>query len=163
MLQVTARVMSTIPCKCGLHCFNVLSQEQRQRIFDNFWKLGWFDIQTGYLCGAVKALAVKRQYTNHTQSRRNTTRVYVHHDGRVSVHVCRMAFLRIHGISNNRLTRVLKKNATGRGETHKRDERGRHPPKNKISDVKIEAVKEHIKSFPQYSSHYSCRDNPNRR
>lgn len=122
-LQVPAKVMSTVSCKCGLRCFDVLSQEKRQRIFDHFWKLEFFDIQNGYLCGAVKALAVKRRYTKRAQSRRNTTRVYYVHDGRVSVRVCKTAFLRIHGISNGWLSRVLK-NAEGRGGTPKRDERG---------------------------------------
>lgn len=154
--------MSTVSCKCGLRCFDALSQAQRQRIFDHFWKLESFDIQNAYLCGAVKALAVKRRYSKRAQSRRNTTRVYYVHDGRVSVRVCKTAFLRIHGISNGRLCRVLK-SAEVRGGTPKRDERGRHPPGNKTSDEKIEGVKEHIKSFPQYSSHYSRRDNPNRR
>ena len=119
-LQVPARVVSTVSCKCGLRCFDVLSQEQRQRIFDHFWKLESFDVQNGYLCGAVKALAGKRWYTKRTQSRRNTTQVYYVHDGRVSVHVCEIAFLRIHGISNGRLSGVLK-NAEGRGRnTQKR-------------------------------------------
>ena len=68
-------------------------------------------------------------------------------------------FLRIHGISNGRLSRVLKNG----GGTPKQDEHGRLFPGNKTSDLKIEAVKECINSFRQYSSHYSHRDNPNRR
>ena len=42
------------------------------------------------------------------------------------------------------------------------DKRGRHEPKNKTSEAKTKAVKEHIESFPKYRSHYSRQDNPNR-
>uniref|UniRef100_A0A2S2NKT1 DUF7869 domain-containing protein n=1 Tax=Schizaphis graminum TaxID=13262 RepID=A0A2S2NKT1_SCHGA len=35
------------------------------------------------------------------------------------------------------------------------DQRGKHAPSNKLSDNIIEHVKNHIRSFPSYSSHYS--------
>lgn len=37
------------------------------------------------------------------------------------------------------------------------DERGHHPPSNKIGSNRIELVKEHILSVPAYESHY-CRE-----
>ncbi len=83
------------------------------------------------------------------------------HNGSVSVRVCKVAFLRIHAVTNGRLTRALKGQADNDGSPHA-DQRGRHIPANKTSDEDIEFVKEHIRSFPKYRSHYSRKDNPNR-
>ena len=40
-------------------------------------------------------------------------------------------------------------------------QRGRHPPANKTSDADIDLIKEHIKSFSQYS--HSRANNPHRK
>ena len=72
-----------------------------------------------------------------------------------------MAFLNIFGISNGRLDRALKAEATAGGSPHS-DQRGRHPPVNKTSKESTGRVKADIESFPRYKSHYSRTDNPNR-
>ena len=79
----------------------------------------------------------------------------------MSVRVCKTAFLRIHAISNGRLDRALKV-CQDQGTPH-RDQRGRHAPANKTSEDNLKIVDDHIKSFPQYTSHYSRHDNPHRR
>ena len=38
------------------------------------------------------------------------------------------------------------------------DKRGKTLPKNKTSKEMLENVKEHIRSFPAYESHYNIRD-----
>ena len=43
------------------------------------------------------------------------------------------------------------------------DQRGRHEPKNKTPEEDVQFVRAHIQSFPTESSHYSQKDNPNRR
>ena len=43
------------------------------------------------------------------------------------------------------------------------DKWGRHEPGNKTPKETISYVKQHIASFPQYVSHYSRTDNPNRK
>jgi hypothetical protein len=73
--------------------------------------------------------------------------------------VCKVAFLRIHGVTNGRLNRALQ--ASAEGSPHL-DQRGRHTPANKTADDDIAFVKEHIQSFPMYKSHYSRADNPNK-
>ena len=81
-------------------------------------------------------------------------------NGAFSVRVCKVAFLRIHGMSNGRLSRALKAEEAAGGSPHA-DQRGRHPPGNKTSEELIAGVT-HIMSFPHYKSHYSCKDNPNK-
>ena len=133
-----------------------------KKLFDGFWAASDFNVQNAYMCGCVKVLEAKRRYTSQgSASRRSNTRLYYVSNGRVSVRVCKVAFLRIHAISNGRLDRALKRQADSGGSPHG-DERGRHAPANKTCDADISFVKEHIQSFPKYRSHYSRSDNPNK-
>ena len=77
-----------------------------------------------------------------------------------SVQVCKEAFKSIFSVSDGRISRALKAQAL-LGYPHT-DQRGRHEPANKTTHDRKEYVREHIKSFPIYRSHYSRSDNPNR-
>ena len=90
----------------------------------------------------------------------NTCIFYVNNGG-VSIRVCKTAFLRIHGISNGRLSWAL--SAALKGGTPHQDQRGHHEPKNKTDTTRLNIIDAHIESFPQYTSHYSRHDNPHRR
>lgn len=74
--------------------------------------------------------------------------------------VCKFFFLKTLGISQKRYDNVLKrKQMTGTGVSP-RDNRGKHAPKNKMSDEIVQHVKKHIESFPKATSHYSRAKNP---
>ena len=105
---------------------------------------------------------MKKRYTTSTASRRQHSRIYYVSNGGVSTRVCKPAFLRIHGISNGRLSRAISASLKEGGTPH-RDERGHHEPKNKTDESALNIVEQHIMSFPRYTSHYSRRGNPNRR
>ena len=152
--------MSEVSCECALRCFSILTTEQRRIIFSKFWALGNFDIQNTYLCGCVKVLPVARHYTS--ESKRGNKRVYYVNNGERSVRICKKAFLRIHGISHGRLSRVLAGQAE-QGGLPKLDTRGRHEPPNKTEEEDKAFIRQHIESFPVYESHYSRSDNPHRR
>ena len=79
--------------------------------------------------------------------------------GGVSERICKTAFLSIFSISNGRLERALKASPTSGIHT---DQRGRHTPHNKTNPDTLKGVKEHIKKFTCYESHYSRQNNPNR-
>ena len=87
--------------------------------------MAFFDMQNAYLFGCVKVIQMKHHYTEDF-SHRNHPRVYYVHNSHVSVTVCNVAFLRIHGISNTygHLTHVLKGQELG--GVPKRDQRRRH-------------------------------------
>ena len=152
--------MCEVSCECALRCFSTLTTEQRRTIFTKFWALCNFDIQNTYLCGCVKVLPVARHYTS--ESKRGNTRVYYVNNGERSVRICKTAFLRIHGISHGRLSRVLAGQAE-QGGLPKLDTRERHEPPNKTSEEDKAFIRQHIESFPVYESHYSRSDNPHRR
>ena len=160
--QVPARVMNNTPCGCGLRCFDKVNHKQRKKLFDGYWSSCDFNVQSAYLCGCVKTVAVKRRYTKKASSQRSHSRVYYVSKGGLSVRVCKKAFLGIHSISNGRLDRALRAQITNDGSPHN-DQCGRHPPANKTSDADTDLIKEHIQSFPQYDSHYSRANNPHRK
>ena len=154
--------MDNTPCGCTLNCYAKVPEDQRQKLFDGFWSSSDFNTQNAYLCGCVKVVNIAKRYTQRgSSSRRSCTRVYYVSNGRVSVRICKVAFLRIHAVSNGRLGRALKAQADN-GGSPRGDMRGRHLPANKTTDADLEDVKKHILSFPKYRSHYSRSDNPHR-
>ena len=55
--QVPARAVGPA-CKCG--CFANIEIETVQEIFNNFWKIGNFDLQNAYLSKLVSSSEIKR-------------------------------------------------------------------------------------------------------
>ena len=143
--------MNNTPCGCGLRCFE--SQLCSEELFEGYWASGSFDIQSAYLCGCVKVLNVKRRYSGQS-SRGSHTRVYYVSNGAVSTRACKVAFLRIHGISNGRLDWAIRAHWKNSGSPSN-DMRGHHIPANKTSETDVDLVKEHILPFLQYQLHYS--------
>ena len=161
-LQVPARRANDTPCSCTRHCYDKVPADQRKRLFDGFWSVSRFDVQNAYLCECVKIMEIGRRYTSRrSESHRSYTRVYYVNNGSISVKVCKVAFLRMHGVSSGRLSRALKAQKDAAGSPHT-DQRGRHEPVNKIKEEDIDIVRAHICSFPHYRSHYSRADNPHK-
>ena len=143
--------------KCCLNCASKLTDEQRQEIFDGFWALETWSAQNTYICGLVEQRQVDRRYSvEGNASRRQFTRdFYLSGSSRV----CKTVFLATLDISNGRLSRALNSQIHAGDATPAIDNRGRHAPANKTPADQIENVRQHIVSFPTYSSH----DNPNER
>ena len=149
------------PCTCPRKCFDKFRDDQIKKLFDGFWESGDFNTQNAYLCGCTKTIETKRKYTSSEVSRRKCTRVFYLSSEGIDVQVCKVAFLRIFGISNGRLDRALRAQILNSGSPHN-DMRGKHAPGNKTSEDSIATVKAHIECFPKYKSHYSRADNPYR-
>lgn len=154
--------MDERPCNCSRQCYSKVPLEQRKKLFEGFWASGSFNVQNVYICGCIKTSEVARRYTSHvSDSRRSYSRVYYVQNGALSTRICKVAFLRIHGVSNGRVNRALKAQQQTGGSPSS-DRRGKHEPKNKTKKADLDLVKEHINSFPKYKSHYSRADNPHR-
>ena len=140
---MSANLINT-PCGCKLRCYDNVPAAERQKIFDGFWATASFDVQNTYLCGCVHLKEVSQRYTDGgSQSRRQRTRQFYVKCGSIPARVCKVAFLRIHSVSNGRLDRAL--SATeATGESPHTDQRGRHPPWNKTPQEMIESIKAHM-------------------
>ena len=85
-------------CFCPRQCFKELTAKQRQKLFEEFWKIGSFDLQNSYHC----ACPVKRHYVKK-KSRRQKSIVYsLKGAGGEPVIVCKRAFLSILGLQHHR-------------------------------------------------------------
>lgn len=136
-------------CHCPLKCFVRVSEEGRLSIFNAFWKMGDWNAQNSYFCGSIKTTG---RYGKKDVFRGKFFRHYYVKCNSVSIRVCKKAFLAIHGVSNDRVSRsVIEK---GTHESYKR---------GKFKSANIRYVKSHIESIPAEVSHYCRKDNPNRR
>lgn len=155
-----------IPCKCAQKCHEKIDASQQKELFNKYYEMGNYDLQSSYIFSLVKVLPKKRSSirTVHqqTESRRSNTRVYTlpNSEG-LSTMVCKEFFKKIFAISDGRISRVLKKKLSV--PTPPIDKRGKHAPVNKTSDEKIQCVKEFIDRFPKYESHYTLHKSTNRK
>ena len=76
--------------------------------------------------------------------------------------VCQKAFCCIHGFGPKRLRFLRDKINSAEGGRIVWDKRGKHGSHQKVDDSVCDRIREHIRSFPTRSSHYSCSDNSGR-
>lgn len=140
---------------CRYKCTDNIPLEQRQGMFDSYWKLESWELQTAFLNGAIELQPVKR--SKETAVNRKGVSCVFHLGG---YRVCKQFFLKTLDESNKRVRNVIVKKKTG---VPLRDQRGRKEPANKIPNPRIEIIREHIRNFPRYHSHYSREKAPNMR
>nr|CAI5841797.1 unnamed protein product [Callosobruchus analis] len=151
--KVPAKKFKLPECRCNPPCIVTIGIDQTKVIFDNFYKLANFDMQSAYIFGQINVLNRIRTYTNRDTSRRQFTKHYfMANDKGVDTRVCKEFFKQTLQVSDGRLSRVLKHKPGG---IPPKDKRGRHPAFNKTSSEKVNEVKHFIQRFPVYESHYA--------
>ena len=155
---------------CRNKCSGLVSEDQRARLFSEFWKLGNFDVQNAFLSRSVRQHYVQRRRPRKTKkfpqsanskkkNRKNfdknySRKYYVNVNG-CDVSVCKEFFLATFDISSGRLNRAVAKQNVG-GGVSPGDARGRYEhSKQRLPHDAVERVKTHISSFPAYVSHYT--------
>ncbi|CAK1586739.1 unnamed protein product [Parnassius mnemosyne] len=152
---VPAKVFTPVVCSCRFKCSEQVSSENQEAIHVMFYQLTSWDAQTTWLCSAIMTLEPKRR--KQRQNAQNPSRInYVRQFMLLDKRVCKSFFLKVIQISNKRLDYALrnKKSVSGIAE---RDKMGQHVPANKLSDEKLNWIKDHINSFPKFVSHYGER------
>lgn len=94
------------PCSCEQNCRQKLNNTE-EHIFNQFWKLGSYDLQNSYLFGCIHLGKKKRAYkkkTKRQQSRRTFTACYVVEIDGAHVKICKREFMSLHGLQNSRKT-----------------------------------------------------------
>jgi hypothetical protein len=82
-------------------------------------------------------------------------------NGSDEIVICKDAFCSLHGITANRVRRIASHAATN--ITSPCDRRGKHELRgNRIPDLVLSQIDEHIRSFPKRKSHYGRVDNQKR-
>lgn len=148
--KVEARTLKPA-CSCRAKCFEKLSEEVRQTIFENFWSgcKSWEQRRQYVADRVTKTVKVRTKKA----SRRKYNFIYNFQVNDKTINVCRVMFLNTLSIGEKYVKIcVSKKNESGMTE---HDKRGRHVPANKTKDSIVQSVLDHISSYPSYGLNLS--------
>lgn len=149
------------PCK--KKCSIKIDSKTRNEIFNKYWspEMSW-DTKRQYIISRVSKKPVERlrpKENENPKRKRTCTLQYTFAIDNQCVVVCKNFFLNTLSISETVVRNALKNQTHGIVET---DRRGRHEPRNKISEEIKENIRNHIRKLPKYESHYS-REKTNRK
>lgn len=135
-----------------------MSEIKRQEIFHDYWGLGDHNLQSSFINSAITINNPVRK-TEQSVRKKSVSCTYELAGHRV----CKEFFLKTLDETSKRIQNIINnKNTSGSGISPK-DKRGHKAPGNKIPEMSVQLVKEHIQSFPRYTSHYSREQAPNRK
>ena len=105
------------PCGCRLKCFENISEDDRQKIFSDFWNSGSHLIQTSFIQKSVQQNKPKHHTTTDPAKQRKCARIYFlsTSDGN-TVRVCLKAFCSIFGKNERRVKYACDAMMTDSGE-----------------------------------------------
>lgn len=107
---VAEKTFSNPPCGCKMRCSDNVSEEQRKKLFDNFYSMGSFQIQNAYIYGLCKQCTSKaHRARDGSRGMKSSTTIYHLQLSETNLKVCKQFFLKAFQISDGRCFRVLKK------------------------------------------------------
>ncbi|XP_012286080.1 uncharacterized protein LOC105702803 [Orussus abietinus] len=147
---VPAKVMGP-PCDCRMHCSEKIDEEAREQLHNVFWKTCTWEQRKQYIALSVKESPKQRTRCRgnvKSEHRRQVTFTYSLLIKGEFITVCKPMFLSTFSVSEKFVRHAMDKKRTSPGGIIGPDQRGRHTPKTKKSEVVKDRVREHIKSFP---------------
>lgn len=145
---------------CRMKCSERFSDNDRKKIFDEYWEMGSQSKRSSYI-GSLVTTTAKRTETKRKESQKPKNRLVTHcyHikiNGEMKV-ICKQCFLDTFNETNRFVSYALEKSLSSVGSIPVEDKRGKHSPRNKTTDADVEKVRSHILSIPAYESHYTRR------
>lgn len=153
--HVKEKVMKP-PCpeRCKLKCSKKFSENQRAKLFEDYWGLGSLQRQRDFLGSCVEKLVTKYRRITSAEARNTNCVFYLNKDDDGSkVRVCKTFLINTFGITERTIRMVIHSKATGSGIIAQ-DQRGTHGRHSKIDQEVLESVRLHIKGIPRVESHY---------
>ncbi|XP_063912660.1 uncharacterized protein LOC135129438 [Zophobas morio] len=140
------------PCgdKCKVKCANKISQDMRQRIFDQYWNLANLQLQREYISKSMNVVRPAYRYPREGSHRGLNHAFYFTISGKL-IRVCKMFFKAILDITDRPIRTVIKKNTDGFVAA---DQRGKHGKHRVLNPDLGASIREHINSIPKIESHY---------
>ena len=150
--KVPKRTLKHVNCSsCKFKCTSNITEEQRQSLFDAYWRKECYEMQRDFICQNVSVSQPKRQYGK--TKRREIASKFSFKIGQTTIRVCKKFFLTTLDIGKKTVEYALKKQEHGTYQGS--DMRGKASSANKIPEECVKIVHEHIKSFPTMESHYT--------
>lgn len=138
--------------ECRMKCRSRISEDIREFIFKEYWALGSYDERAKYTERFIK-INNKKTHTIGSKLKREYTNTYKIVYFNEDYKICKGCLSKTLGESNRFLQTVSEKIKKFGRVT--KSERGRAASYRKISNERLELVKQHINKFPAYESHYS--------
>ena len=163
---VSARKVKPLDCtNCKYKCTTKVNEKERNNIFETFWSINSYQWQKDFLISRIeeeqtKKYVVEEGNSDTPQRKRDVFRSYPFEVNESKKTVCKKFFLHTLNIGESYVNRAME-NKRG-GVFVGTDKRGRHIPHNKTSTNALEAVRNHIESFPVVDGHYT-RKSSNRK
>lgn len=146
---------------CRNKCIIKLNEEDRKNIFKEYWSLGTHDRRVTFIAKLITTKNTTRIRRRISESRRNRdiTIDYWFEVRGERIQVCKDCFLKTLDEKEKFVKYVLINKSRTTSGIIENDRRGKNPSINKTSGLRIQAVIDHINSFPSYVSHYTRRTN----
>ncbi|KAG7171658.1 hypothetical protein Hamer_G014803 [Homarus americanus] len=148
---------------CPDSCFDKLARDNIDTIFTNFWAIGDYNTQNGYLQALIRDMPVKRKRTEAEVSRRPFNYHFFVKLQQHEFKVCCQDFASIHELGKKKMEVLMHKRKESPSGTPISDKRGHHPSTRAITGRRLQHVHEHICALPVLASHYSHTYNPHKR
>ena len=136
---------------CRMKCRDIISKEERETIFKQFYEMADYDRQRDYIAKTIQNVPRVRKKNKENSRRQWTYSWNLLIDGCLT-NVCKVFYLHTLAIGDSVAYLALEKTST-EGIVQK-DERGHHLNRpTKISENTIDTIRSHIKSFELVESH----------
>lgn len=143
--------------QCRWKCGSKISQDDRKKIFSDYWNLSNLQRQRDFLVTSMEPIAAKYRYPRNDSNRQLNNAFYF--TLRNTKHrVCKKFFKSTLGITDRPIRTVIKKKTLFTGGMITEDLRGRHDKHYRIDDTIKNEIREHINSIPRIESHYRRSD-----
>lgn len=160
--KVGAKQVGKVDCsKCQHKCSEKITDDDRESIFQTFYKLADNDRQKDFVCHHVQQKQTRRYLDEDgkpVENKRSVDRRFFLTVGTNStkIQVCKRFFEATLAISHSYIKDALTKSADGAfcGS----DGRGKSTPANKTPEAARQRVRDHIQSFPTVESHYARKN-----
>ncbi|XP_063241336.1 uncharacterized protein LOC134541662 [Bacillus rossius redtenbacheri] len=148
---------TTESCRCARKCYDKIDIAQRGKLLDAIHSFSCKNEQDIYLQGLLDAVPIKhRRPRNGDKSGKRSSSFTFHvviQERRVKV--CKKAFIQLYGVSAKRVRRL--QTLLLCGQTPK-DMRGQQNNRKSVPVGDVQAIKDHISSFPVKISHHASKE-----
>lgn len=140
------------PCKknCQYH----VSHEDQQRIFASYYREGNYSHRWNFVASNVVLVPKKRCVGKKKKLRKFSVEYHLKTESH-DVCVCKGCFMKTLGETGAFIKSVVDNLFDSKNDLGIKDGRGKSIPTNKSDPQKLQAIQDHIKSFPTNESHYS--------
>lgn len=141
--------------KCRFKCSELVSEDEREKMFTEYWNLNSYERQRDFICSSITEHLPKR-VLRQAQRPKTLSREYHFQVNGVRIRVCKTFFIRTLDVGEKTVTYAMKNKG---GQTcGTSDNRGRKSSHNKTPVQTVEDIKRHIESFLVVEAHYTRKD-----